>query len=156
MPAVRTGSPPRRAPGRGNDAHPETRLMRHSQPAARTVSPDRAPDPIGIFARLQAGDLDGALQAGLMAYRPGAADSSLLAGHPELPARLEQAQRQLQQAWAARERHRARAVRLARRDAERDARRAPPPAPDQKPALPAAAAAILARAKARAAGAGHR
>jgi hypothetical protein len=59
---------------------------------------------------------------------------------------------QLHAAWAARERYRARAVRLARREAERDARRTPAPAPDVKPALPAAAAAILARAKARATG----
>ncbi|UID77859.1 biotin/lipoyl-binding protein [Stenotrophomonas maltophilia] len=79
-------------------------------------------------------------------------DAQLLPGRPELPQRLQQAQQQLQAAWAARERYRARAVRLARREAERDARRTPAPAPDVKPALPAAAAAILARAKARASG----
>jgi len=65
---------------------------------------------------------------------------------------MQQAQQQLDAAWAARERHRARAARLERRDAERQARRAPPPVADSKPALPSAAAAILARAKARAAG----
>lgn len=112
------------------------------------------PNPVLLFARVQADDLDGALQAGLMDYVAGADDARLLPDHPELPARLLQAQLQLQRGWAARERFRARAVRLARREAERDARRTPLPAPDVKPALPAAAAAILARAKARAAGKG--
>ncbi|GAB3061001.1 hypothetical protein [Stenotrophomonas tumulicola] len=107
----------------------------------------RSPDPAVLWARLQAGDVDGALQAGLMDYTPTPADG--LAG-PDQHAML-QAQARLRRAWEARERYRARAVRLARRDAERDARRAPAPAPDQKPALPSAAAAILARAKARAA-----
>lgn len=110
-----------------------------------------APDPAVLFARIQANDLDGALQAGLMSWRPAPADASRVPGHPELPRVLLDVQQRLQRAWAARERHRARAVRQARREAERDARRAPPPAPDQKPALPSAAAAILARAKARAA-----
>ncbi|HEL2979018.1 TPA: hypothetical protein UMB92_001865 [Stenotrophomonas maltophilia] len=110
------------------------------------------PNPAQLFARVQAGDLDGALQAGLMDYAARADDAQLLPGHPDLPQRLLQAQQQLQVAWAARERFRARAVRLARREAERDARRTPAPAPDVKPSLPAAAAAILARAKARASG----
>lgn len=110
------------------------------------------PDPVQLFARIQADDPDGALQAGLMEYVPRAGDAQLLAGHPELPQRIIALQRQLQRAWDARERYRARAVRLARREAERDARRTPAPAPDVKPALPAAAAAILARAKARASG----
>lgn len=110
------------------------------------------PNPAQLFARVQADDLDGALQAGLMDYVASEADARLVPGHPELPQRLLQAQHGLQNAWAARERYRARAVRLARREAERDARRTPAPAPDVKPALPAAAAAILARAKARAAG----
>ena len=110
------------------------------------------PNPAQLFARVQADDLDGALQAGLMDYVAGEADARLVPGHPELPQRLLQVQHDLQNAWAARERYRARAVRLARREAERDARRTPAPAPDVKPALPAAAAAILARARARAAG----
>ncbi|WP_295519157.1 hypothetical protein [uncultured Stenotrophomonas sp.] len=110
------------------------------------------PNPAQLFARVQADDLDGALQAGLMDYVASEADARLVPGHPELPQHLLQAQHDLQNAWAARERYRARAVRLARREAERDARRTPAPAPDVKPALPAAAAAILARAKARAAG----
>ncbi|MEF8765056.1 hypothetical protein [Stenotrophomonas sp. A3_2] len=110
------------------------------------------PDPAQLFAQVQADDIDGALQAGLMDYVAQPGDDRLLPGHPDLPHRLGQAQQQLRRAWAARERYRARAVRLARREAERDARRTPRPAPDVKPALPAAAAAILARAKARASG----
>ena len=97
-------------------------------------------------------DLDAALRAGLMEYRPQPGDNLLDPAYPDLPQQLQQAQRQLHAAWAARERHRARAARLERRDAERQARRAPPPVADSKPALPSAAAAILARAKARAAG----
>lgn len=110
------------------------------------------PNPVQLFARVQADDLDGALQNGLMDYIAADADARLLPDHPELPQRLLQVQHDLRTAWAARERYRARTVRLARREAERDARRTPAPAPDVKPALPAAAAAILARAKARAAG----
>lgn len=110
------------------------------------------PNPVLLFARVQADDLDGALQAGLMDYVAREGDAQLLPGHPDLAEHLLRAQRQLQRAWAARERFRDRAVRLARREAERDARRTPAPPADVKPALPAAAAAILARAKARAAG----
>lgn len=95
-------------------------------------------------------DLDAALDAGLMDYVPQPGDAMLDPRQPGLPQLLAQAQERLRGAWAARERHRARSVRLARRAAEREARRAPPPAPDRKPALPPAAAAILARARARA------
>ena len=96
-----------------------------------------------------ADDIDAALDAGLMDYLPQPGDDAL---EPNLPQLLQDAQQRLRDAWAARERHRARAVRLRRRAAEREARRAPPPTADSKPALPSAAAAILARAKARAAG----
>lgn len=95
-------------------------------------------------------DLDAALDAGLMDYVPQPGDAALDPQRPDLPRRLAQAQQRLRDAWAARERHRARAARLARRAAEREARRAPPPVPDRTPALPAAAAAILARAQAKA------
>ncbi len=95
-------------------------------------------------------NLDAAIDAGLMDYAPRPGDATLDPQHPDLPQRLAQAQQRLQGAWAARERYRARAVRLARRAAEREARRAPPPAPDRRPALPPAAAAILARAQAKA------
>ena len=108
----------------------------------------RAPHAAVLCARLQADDLDGALQDGLMAYRARPGDSAT----PMQIAQITAAQQQVQRAWEARERYRARTVRLARRAAERDARRTPPPAPDRRAALPAAAAAILARAKARAAG----
>ncbi len=67
------------------------------------------PNPAQLFARVQAGDLDGALQAGLMDYVARAGDEQLLPGHPDLPQRLQQAQQQLRTAWAARERYRARA-----------------------------------------------
>jgi len=111
------------------------------------------PTPARLLRLVLADDLDAALAAGLMDYVPGPGDDAVLPGHPDLPARLLQAQQQLQRAWAARARYRARAQRLARRAAEREARRAPPAAAaERKPALPPAAAAILARAKARAAG----
>ncbi len=134
-----------------------------------TRTPDASAADDALQARLrallQAGDLDAALQAGLMRYpaSPGAADAPIRA-----------AQEQLRHAWAARERHRARDARLARQAADRAARRAArtvegsPPgaaapvpaagaAPDASPArpaaaLPPAAAAALARARARAAG----
>lgn len=109
--------------------------------------------PARLLSLLLADDLDAALEEGLMDYRPAPGDTALVPGHADLPLRLQQAQQQLQVAWAARERHRQRAARLARRAAERDARRAPPaPSPAMRPALPSGAAAILARAKAKAAG----
>ncbi|MFO7340275.1 MAG: hypothetical protein C0P65_010680, partial [Lysobacteraceae bacterium] len=74
-----------------------------------------SPDRLRLLALLHEDDLDGALEAGLMDYAARAddpADAPLLA-----------AQRRLRTAWAARERHRARAARLARIAAEREARR---------------------------------
>ena len=68
-----------------------------------------------LLALLDAGDLDAALQAGLMDY-------PAVAGEPE-DAALLAAQAQLRAAWAARERHRARDQRLARLADERQARR---------------------------------
>lgn len=116
--------------------------------------PDAAsPLPVRLLLLVLDDDLDAALAAGLMDYVPSPADADLLPGHLQLASRLLQAQRQLQQAWAARARHQQRAQRLARRAAEREARRAPAaPIPALIPALPPAAAAILARAKAKAAG----
>lgn len=98
-------------------------------------------------------DVDGAIEAGLMDFAPpdalGAAGSLAIACSEILAT-----QRRLRNAWAARERHRARNARLARRADERGARRAAAPAAAATPAssLPPAAAAALARAKARAAG----
>lgn len=100
-------------------------------------------------------DLDAAIEAGLMAYkadpaRPcpacAAADPSL----SETELHLLQARQSLLDAWAARDRHRAREQRQARRDATRLARRQA--SNSTSSGLPDAAAAILARAKSRAAG----
>lgn len=114
--------------------------------------PARAARRATLLALLGRGDVDAALQAGLMDYTalPGDdADAPLLV-----------AQQRLRTAWEARERHRARAARLARIAAEREARRraaatpaTAPGAPAPGPALPPAAAAALERARARAAAA---
>ena len=68
---------------------------------------------------------------------------------------LLQVQQRLRAAWDARERHRQRQSRLARRAAEREARRlsvgTAAGTATPRPALPTGAAAILARAKAKAA-----
>ena len=99
-------------------------------------------------------DLDGAITLGLLEDRIACPACS-----PECRAGLEAARQAGQRALAARERYRARGLRLARRERERAARRAPPgdAAPDgatptATTALPPAAALALARAKARAAG----
>lgn len=105
--------------------------------------------PQQLLQLVLADDLDAAVRAGLMDYAPDPDDAALTAAQSQL---LLDTRQRLQSAWAARERYRARAARLARRAAESEARRAPPPAADSKPALPSAAAAILARAKARASG----
>lgn len=109
-----------------------------------------------ILALLGNDQLDAAIEAGLARFMP------LQALDAATNATLVDARDRLLAAWAARERHRARALRLERLAAERRrARRAPvaPAAPDAAvtstppaPALPAAAAAALARAKARASG----
>lgn len=108
------------------------------------------PLPIArILECLRADDVDGAIEAGLMSVDPGAAvDAGSRAG-------LLAAQQRLARAWAARDRHLARAARLERAARERAARRRAAPVPDGgtgKAALPAAAARALARAKARAEG----
>lgn len=106
--------------------------------------PGRGPWRGQLLALLQAGDVDAALQAGLMEFPASPAD----AGDAPLVA----AQARLRTAWQARERHRMRAARLQRIAAEREARRqAAAPAAASGPALPPAAAAALARARARAA-----
>ena len=115
-------------------------------------SPAPVLPPQQLLQLLMDDDVDAALRGGLMAYQPSPGDALLVPAHPDLPVRLLEAQQRLRRAWAARDRHQARAARLARRAAERDARRAPPVTPDRTPALPPAAAAILARAKAKAAG----
>lgn len=98
-------------------------------------------------------DVDGAIEAGLMEF---VATDAFCAGEPLASActRILAAQHHLRDAWEARERHRARNARIARRAAERGAKRAPVRTGAATPAaaLPPAAAAALARAKARAAG----
>jgi hypothetical protein len=97
-----------------------------------------------IAAALRDGDLDAAIERGLLQAQPcprcGERCSTLL-----IEARDDRLR-----ALAARERFRARGQRLARRAAEREAARAV--AARQPSALPPAAAAALARAKAKAAG----
>jgi len=101
-----------------------------------------------VVAFLASGDVDRALEAGLLECR------SCEACDRDCTALLEQARDARRQALDARERYRTRAARLARRRQEREQRRALPSAhvAGTVPALPPAAAAALARAKARAAG----
>ncbi len=102
-----------------------------------------------LHAQLVAGDVDAAIEAGLMSFQVcGCADDSIIV--------VMQAQQRLRTAWDARERYRQREARLARRAAEREARRlkiteVAESAQPARPALPTGAAAILARAKAKAA-----
>jgi len=111
--------------------------------------PGQAPavDGARLVALLRADEIDRAIEAGLMAFVD---DPALDPASREL---IHATRRRLLEAWQARERYRARQVRLARRRAEREARRGATPvvAAAGTPALPAAAAAALARAKARAA-----
>lgn len=102
-----------------------------------------------LHDQLVAGDVDGAIDAGLMAFQPCACADDRVAV-------VVRAQERLRTAWAARERYRQREARLVRRAAERDARRVKAvegtgTVQASRPVLPAGAAAILARAKAKAA-----
>ncbi|MEB1529688.1 hypothetical protein [Xanthomonas sp. WHRI 7945] len=114
--------------------------------------------PLQLLRWVLDDDLDAAIDGGLMDYAGDADDDRLDPAHPQLRAQLLAAQRRLREAWAARERYRAREARLARRAAAREARRAAPAAAvaATAPSLPPAAAAILARAKAKAAARGTR
>jgi len=90
-------------------------------------------------------DLDAALAHGLLVA------TACPACGPGCNARLSAARDARHGALAARDRHRAREARLARRKAARDAARMPPPsATSNSPGLPAAAADALARALAKA------
>jgi hypothetical protein len=109
-------------------------------------------DPQALLRLLLADRIDAAIDAGLMDYVPLPGDDTLDPAHPGLSRQLLAAQARLRTAWASRERHRARALRLARIAGERDARRIrPAPAAATVTALPAAAVAALARARAKAA-----
>lgn len=106
---------------------------------------------VRLLQLLDADDLDAAIDAGLADF-----DARTCASLPAADLkRLVQAQRKLLDAWAARERHRARNARLARKAEELRARRqaaAAPAGEARKAALPPAAAAALARARQRAGG----
>ncbi|MGH8087350.1 MAG: hypothetical protein ACREPC_03685, partial [Stenotrophomonas sp.] len=78
------------------------------------MSHTETPLPARLLMLVLDDDLDAALAAGLMDYAPSPVDTHLLPDHPELPARLLQAQQQVQRAWDARTRYRQRAQRLAR------------------------------------------
>lgn len=108
-------------------------------------TPASRPDPQQLATLLRDGDLDAAIEAGLMDF----VDDTAQPVDPPTRALLDDARQRLRAAWDARERYRARNARLQRRKAEREARRSPPPLPSAPPALPSAAAAALARAKAR-------
>jgi hypothetical protein len=95
-----------------------------------------------IVSALRADDLDRALGHGLLEVGPCSECG------PECRAMLTAAREERRRALAARERHRARTERLARRAEERKAQRAA--AQRQPAALPPAAAAALARALAKA------
>ncbi|WP_449446047.1 hypothetical protein [Thermomonas brevis] len=104
-----------------------------------------------LLAALREDDLDGALALGLLDAKPCPTCASTCG------TRLTEARDARRFALAARERHRARAVRLARIQAEREAARRPAPTPaaapvaqQATPALPSAAADALARALAKA------
>lgn len=99
-----------------------------------------------LLAALSEDDLDAALSLGLLDAQP--CPYCTL----DCNARLAEARDARRFALAARERHRARAGRLARIKAEREAARRPVPTPvaQQAPALPSAAADALARALAKA------
>lgn len=103
-----------------------------------------------VAGALRAGDVDAALDAGLLDVTP------CPACRDECTAALLAARASRLAALAARDRFRAREARLARRRQEREARRAnaalTPVEGTPTPSLPPAAAAALARAKARAAG----
>lgn len=109
------------------------------------------PPPQTLLPLLRDGDVDAAIEAGLMRFHPCAACEREDPSYLPLCAPILETQQRLSRAWAARARYRQRTVRLARQAQERQARRAPVRAEEKQSALPPSAAAILARAKAKAA-----
>ena len=97
-----------------------------------------------VLAALAVDDIDAALVRGLLDAVPCPTCDAYC------NALLATARETRHSALDARDRHRARAVRLQRRKAERDAARVPKVSLTQAPALPAAAADVLARALAKA------
>lgn len=125
-------------------------------PRRDTDAPASRPAVARLAALLHDGDVDAAIEAGLMEDWPLDALDAL---DDDSRALLLDTRLRLRVAWEARARHLRRAARLARTAAERAAARAPsaPGGPitagsdaRPRPALPASAAAILARARARA------
>jgi len=112
-------------------------------PHCACISPDGA-QAHAVLASLGMDDIDAALSQGLLDGVPCPACNA------SCDALLATAREARQIALAARDRHRARAVRLQRRRTERDAARVPKASLAQVPALPAAAADVLARALAKA------
>ncbi len=118
----------------------------------RTPADDASdtPDPQRLLAKLRDGDVDAAIDAGLMRFDVESAQGVLDA---EGLATVLAARRRLETAWQARERFVAREARLSRIARERAERRSKPaPTTASQPALPAAAASALARALAKASG----
>lgn len=122
--------------------------------AGRATCPccDHDPALAVLLAAAAAGDLDVALDAGLLHVQAGRLGPDACAPCRRAFAELLQARDARRAAWSARDRYRTRVERLARARAVRDAARAPAVAPGQAgTTLPAGAAAALARALARAA-----
>ncbi|MBW8823591.1 MAG: hypothetical protein JF567_05040 [Xanthomonadales bacterium] len=106
----------------------------------------------GVIAALRRGDVDAALDAGLMEVAADDLDRADVSSEDrEL---IVAAAAKLRFAWEARERYRARQLRLEERTRKREARRTHAPSGNDtvKPVLPAAAANALAKALARAKG----
>ncbi len=105
-----------------------------------------------VVAALQRGDVDAALESGLMEFTGNDLDQAGVSSDER--ERILAAMAKLRFAWDARERYRARQQRLDERTHKREARRTQAPTGDgaAKPALPTAAANALAKALARAKG----
>ena len=103
-----------------------------------------------LFLQVSANDLDAAIENGLMQFVDCAACRASDPDYAAMADVLAAVRGRLAQAWAARDRYRARNSRLARRVAERETGRTAVNVEKQS-SLPAAAAAVLARAKAKAA-----
>lgn len=97
-----------------------------------------------LFQLLRIDDIDSAIEAGLMQYRP------CLACDATQSAAIVALQQRLAFNWAARDRYLARNARLARIAAERETPRAAPQV-EMMSSLPPSVAAVLARAKMKAA-----
>ncbi|HLM54357.1 MAG TPA: hypothetical protein VK325_12395, partial [Pseudoxanthomonas sp.] len=109
--------------------------MHYPAPAA-AEPPHECVRGLSLWRQLQEDDVGGALDAGLMRFQPCPACPA------EVCAGIALRQRELAQAWAARDRYLARNARLARLLSEREARRAPPAAQGTPPLSPAAAAVL--------------